>query len=87
MSCYLAGELVIDGAIIQDANNGTLDITVCGASLTATQLAACSASCNGGAPVTCSDGVKDFTGTCNRVCSSSCGAKVNIMGCSWLPCA
>lgn len=87
MSCYLAGEEVIAGAITQDENNGCLSVTIEAPVFTATQLAACAASCNGGADVICSDLTNECSGSCNRVCSSSCGSKVTLDCGPWLPCA
>ncbi len=78
MSCYLAGEEVINGAIEQDINNGICMVTVRGPTFSAAQVAACSAACNG-STVSCGDGTTTYTGQCIKCCVVSCGCKAFVV--------
>lgn len=84
MSCYLAGELLIGGLIEQNINNSSIDLCITATSLTASQVSACSGSCNStGVRVSCQDSCgQNFLGSCSKCCCLSSGCRVDLTSCS-----
>lgn len=80
--CSLNNETVPNGVFELWINGTSIDIKITGDSVSASQVSACSGSCNGGPQVSCEDdNGNQYTGTCQKVCCLSCGSTVNLTSC------
>jgi hypothetical protein len=81
--CSLNNETVTGGDFELYINGTSIDIVIWGDSFTTDQLISCSGSCNGAGRINCTDDEGNtYTGTCSKICCTSCGVVANLTSCT-----